>query len=160
VTDISGGEARPRIETSVAADKLLEQTFKALEGAHFVGKGDRQKVQQMLAEFEWLMKTAMEQATQDYAGGDLTIDPSLSLRKQSERSDSAKSLLKQSERSDSAKSLLKQSERSDQPDPDAAEAPPSQHEADEVELTEIMSTASGERTPLSGGKRRSFIDYI
>ena len=49
LTDISGGVACPR-EPAASAEKLLAETVHAIEGATFVGKGDKTVVQQMLAE--------------------------------------------------------------------------------------------------------------
>jgi len=76
VTDISGGEIRPR-EISESPQKLLEATVEAIKHAKFVGKGDKPLVQQMLAEIEWTMKMAMEQAeqAQNAHAHDLSIDP-------------------------------------------------------------------------------------
>jgi hypothetical protein len=61
VTDISGGEVR-KVD-KVGHRELLAEAMRDISGATFVGKGEAEMVQQMLAEFEWLMKTAMEQAT-------------------------------------------------------------------------------------------------
>jgi hypothetical protein len=42
-------------------------------------------VQQLLAELEWTMKTAMEQATEDHTEGGLTIDPAVTRALKRER---------------------------------------------------------------------------
>jgi hypothetical protein len=39
--------------------ELLEEAFDAIEGGTFVGKGDRVFVQYRLAEFEWIIRSAM-----------------------------------------------------------------------------------------------------
>ena len=74
LTDISGGKVRIVTESEEPV-ALLQQTIEAIDGAHFVGKGDRPQVHQSLCKFEWLMKVAVEQATADVAGLGLTVDP-------------------------------------------------------------------------------------
>ena len=57
------------------------RTMRALfrhESTRFVGKGDKRMVQQQLAELEWRMKTAMEQAEQALQANVLSVDPRLS----------------------------------------------------------------------------------
>ena len=58
LTDLSGGEARAVVVT-VEPVELLEETFEKIEGATFVGKGDREFVQYLLAGFEWTIRSAM-----------------------------------------------------------------------------------------------------
>ena len=60
LTDISDGQVR-RVAVDDAPVTVLEAAFADIDGATFVGRGDRPKVQFMLAELEWIMKTAMEQ---------------------------------------------------------------------------------------------------
>ena len=74
-TDISGGETRP-VEITEQPEALLAATTDAIEHAKFVGKADKPMVQQLLAELEWIMKTAAEQATAQHAASGLTVDPS------------------------------------------------------------------------------------
>ena len=60
----------------------FDESFWALgneAGATFQGKGEAATVQQMFAEFEWVLKTAMEQATQHAESG-LTVAPSVARR--------------------------------------------------------------------------------
>ena len=76
VIDISGGEIRPRIITEDAAT-LLQSTTDEISSAKFVGRGEHAKVQQMLAEVEWTMKTAMEQAELAQNLSTLSVDPRL-----------------------------------------------------------------------------------
>ena len=51
-------------EINESPEKLLQETTEAIKHAKFVGMGDKPKVQQMLAELDWTMKTAMEEAEQ------------------------------------------------------------------------------------------------
>ena len=74
LTDISGGEVRA-VTTAEEPAQLLQRTIEDVEHAHFVGKADGKAVHQMLCEFEWTMKVAVEQATLDVAGTGLTVDP-------------------------------------------------------------------------------------
>ena len=74
LTDISGGEVRA-VTTAEEPAQLLQRTIEDVEHAHFVGKADGKVVHQMLCEFEWTMKVAVEQATLDVAGTGLTVDP-------------------------------------------------------------------------------------
>jgi len=60
--------------------KLLEQTVGDLEGAAFVGKGDCDTVKQLLAVFEWDMRTALARATADYAVTGQTVDAAMRKR--------------------------------------------------------------------------------
>ena len=57
---------------------LFAESLEAIKGATFIGKGDKDMVQQMLAEFEWIMHCAVEQAELAADGLDLTTDPKLS----------------------------------------------------------------------------------
>jgi hypothetical protein len=80
VTDISGGEART-VTWDVEPAELLEQTFDAIEGATFVGKADRVFVQYRLAEFEWIIRSAMLLATeQAQSEHDLSAEPAMARR--------------------------------------------------------------------------------
>jgi len=69
-----GGAAVPR-EAPPSSEKLLQETLDAIDGATFVGKGDGEKVQQMLNELVWVLRAAVEQSTMNHAESDLTIDP-------------------------------------------------------------------------------------
>ena len=108
VIDISGGEVHLVVPTDDEPYTLLDQTFRDIRGAHFVGKGDKElvrnahchlflvisdvvhltlpsactptsQVQQMLAELEWIMKSAVERTlanqAQDSVRASLTVDP-------------------------------------------------------------------------------------
>ena len=76
VIDISDGEIRPRV-ISEPPEVLLNTAINAIEHATFVGKGDQPMVQQMLAELEWTMKTAMDEAELAHKAHELSIDPKL-----------------------------------------------------------------------------------
>ena len=73
LTDISDGQVR-RVAIDDAPVTVLETAFADIDGATFVGRGDRPKVQFMLAELEWIMKTAMEHvmAARSGAPGSMT----------------------------------------------------------------------------------------
>jgi hypothetical protein len=62
---LSDGKRRRRMSTIIGvtddAAKLVQATMLEIDDAKFVGKGDKTKVKQMLAELNWIMKTAMEQ---------------------------------------------------------------------------------------------------
>ena len=79
LTDLSSGDAEVVV---VDADplKLLEQTVGDLEGAAFVGKGDCDTVKQLLAVFEWDMRTALARVTADYAVTGQTVDAAMRKR--------------------------------------------------------------------------------
>ena len=72
VFDISGDANVPHPASEPPA-RVLDHGMKALHGAHFVGKGDREVVQAMLGDLEWTMKTAIDEALDLQSGGDLTI---------------------------------------------------------------------------------------
>jgi hypothetical protein len=77
VTDISGGETKV-MRWDVEPAELLEEAFDAIEEATFVGKGDRAFVQYRLAEFEWIIRSAMLLATEQahgHHGG--SVEPTL-----------------------------------------------------------------------------------
>jgi len=184
LTDISDGKAI-RVEPSAPADEVLRQALEALEGAHFVGKGDRALVKQMAENFEWIMLKSTEQALANHASSGLTLPPEVLTEVLSKREtevvrevlklkDSPCSKLQTILHAALVASPLHRPRRRysemdagshvemgrAEEDPETAEAPTSQHEADEVEPTETMSTASGERTSLSEGKQHSFSDHI
>jgi len=80
VTDISGGVVRT-VLWDVEPAELLEQTFDAIEGATFVGKGDRDFVQALLADFEWVIRSAMLLATeQAQSKHDSSAEPAMTRR--------------------------------------------------------------------------------
>ena len=76
LNDISGGGVHI-VTVSEEPAELLKQTFDDIQNATFVGKGDKETVQQTLAVFEWDMKMAAEQATEHTAESDLTVDPAV-----------------------------------------------------------------------------------
>ena len=53
--------------------QVLREAIAAIESARFTGKGDRIKVQHMLAEIEWIVRYTFEQALEDYATSGVTI---------------------------------------------------------------------------------------
>jgi hypothetical protein len=63
--DISDGKVR-KVDVDESFVAVLKQTSDDLEIAKFVGKGVAEKVKQLLAELEWSMHMAMEQATADH----------------------------------------------------------------------------------------------
>jgi hypothetical protein len=80
VTDISGGEART-VTWDVEPVQLLEEAFDAIENATFVGKGDRVFVQYRLAEFEWIIRSAMLLVAElAQSEQDLSAEPTMALR--------------------------------------------------------------------------------
>jgi hypothetical protein len=75
LTDISGGETKV-MTWDVEPAELLEEAFDAIERATFVGKGDRAFVQYRLAEFEWIIRSAMLLATeQSHGDGEASVEP-------------------------------------------------------------------------------------
>jgi hypothetical protein len=75
IIDISGDVAQPSV-VNAAPTELLAATIENINGAKFVGKGDKPMVQHMLSELDWIMKTAAEQATARHAAeSGLTVDP-------------------------------------------------------------------------------------
>jgi len=80
VTDISGGETHA-VTWDVEPTELLEEAFDAIENATFVGKGDREFVQYRLAEFEWIIRSAMLLATeQAQSERDASVEPATAWR--------------------------------------------------------------------------------
>lgn len=78
LTDISGGAVQPRMVND-DPEALLLQTFRDIEGAHFIGKGDKPMVHHMLGQFEFIMKWAVDECLR-LADTDLTIDPAVTRR--------------------------------------------------------------------------------
>mmetsp|Transcript_77937 Transcript_77937/g.154850 ORF Transcript_77937/g.154850 Transcript_77937/m.154850 type:complete len:128 (+) Transcript_77937:3688-4071(+) len=70
------GQGVPR-KASASTETLLEETIDALKHATFIGKGDGDKVVQMLLELDWKLESAVELATTNLAETDLTVDPKL-----------------------------------------------------------------------------------
>ena len=63
--------------------RVLRETSRAIgdtERTKFTGKGDREAVQGMLAELEWVMKTAFDQMLEVASEGEAEPDPSLRTR--------------------------------------------------------------------------------
>ena len=75
MTDISGGQMRPR-QVTERPEALLKATQRDIEHATFVGKGDQPKVQLMLAELEWTMRTAFDQLLEVLTENEAEPDPS------------------------------------------------------------------------------------
>ena len=74
--DLSDGQVRV-CTTNESPDKLLKVTAAAIQHATFTGKGDKPVVIQLLAELEWTMKMAMDEAELAQNKLDLSIDPKL-----------------------------------------------------------------------------------
>jgi len=72
VLNISNGTCEAR-EVTASPIELLRRTVEAISKAKFTGKGDKPVVQQMMSEFEWLIKTAVESAQVDPL--EVTLDP-------------------------------------------------------------------------------------
>lgn len=78
VTDISDGKVEVRTFSSDESPAdLRARLFRDIEGATFVGKGDKRMVQQMLFKFEWIMKMAVDGAAAMDPKSGLTIDPAV-----------------------------------------------------------------------------------
>jgi len=75
LTDISAGKARA-VLISEEPRELLKRTSEDLLDANFVGKGDKERVANMLDWFEWIMARSMRRALIDYKEDDVTPDPS------------------------------------------------------------------------------------
>ena len=75
ISEIGDGCVRPRRVPSETPEELLTTTLTDLEDAAFVGRGEFRRVQQMLSELEWIIKTALERATLQYAESGLTVAP-------------------------------------------------------------------------------------
>ena len=58
-------------------DELLHEAVGQIEKARFVGKGDKQAVQLMLASFEWVMKEAVVSTIEKQLDGFVQVDPRL-----------------------------------------------------------------------------------
>ena len=81
VIDISacaqeGGRARV-MEVEGDPAQLLDETVRAVRGAVFTGKGDKEVVVAMLERFAWIVDTARVRALQVAAAGrlELSVDP-------------------------------------------------------------------------------------
>ncbi|EOD27499.1 hypothetical protein EMIHUDRAFT_366582, partial [Emiliania huxleyi CCMP1516] len=74
VYDIGGPEPVAR---SCASPPLtvLEEAFAAIGSSRFTGKGDAAKVLQMLAEFEWVVRSTFQQALECHARSGATLPP-------------------------------------------------------------------------------------
>jgi len=84
VIDISGGRVVPFKPVSKPS-AMLKATTQAIEAARFTGKGDLFIVQQMLAEFEYTIQSAVGQASIYNAASGLTPDPSVLRKVRAER---------------------------------------------------------------------------
>ena len=74
LVDITDGRTVAR-EVLQSPEALLKATSDAIGGAHFAVEADRARVQAMMADLEWTMKTAVEDGLKDHAESGLTIDP-------------------------------------------------------------------------------------
>ena len=81
--DLTGGMAEVRVIND-DPEKLLDSTMRALGAARFTFPSDRDMACTMMEDFEWTIKTAIEQAmAQDPTSGGLTVPPSVA--RQAER---------------------------------------------------------------------------
>ena len=93
LSEIDGEETRA-CEAADSPRRVLRQTSRAIAEARFTGKGDREAVQLMLAELEWLMKTAFDQLLEVLAESEAEPDPSqLAASRPTARDDGAARLL-------------------------------------------------------------------
>ncbi len=75
LSEIDGDEARA-CEAADSPRRVLRQTSRAIAEARFTGKGDREAVQLMVDELEWLMKTAFDQLLEVLTENEAEPDPS------------------------------------------------------------------------------------
>ena len=75
LSEIDGEEALV-CEVTDSPWRVLRQMSRAIAEARFTGKGDREVVQLMLAELEWIMRTAFDQLLEVLCEGDAEPDPS------------------------------------------------------------------------------------
>ena len=78
--------------------EYLSQALEAIEHAAFTGKGDKPKVQLLLAKLEWLIRSAVEEDASISGRGGRTVDPAV-VRRSRERA-------KKEERDDDGVELL------------------------------------------------------
>ena len=83
VIDITnGGVAEPRlIEEDPMA--LLDRTMDELGKARFTFPSDKTMAVEMMQQFEWTIKTAMEEAELALNAAELTVDPAIERRERS-----------------------------------------------------------------------------
>jgi hypothetical protein len=62
-------------------EEHLDQALVAIERANFTGKSDKSKVQQLLANLEWLIRGAVEEDAANRGLGGRTIDPAILRRR-------------------------------------------------------------------------------
>ena len=70
-----GGEAPVARECSLPPRVVLDEACRAIAKARFTGKADRVMVPQMLAEFEWIVRSTFEQALEQHADSGVAIRP-------------------------------------------------------------------------------------
>lgn len=79
LTDISGDATRVR-HVKEEPGRVLARTVADVDGAKFVGAGDKIVVQALLHRIDWLMKTAMEEAELAQQVSDRALDPLMQRR--------------------------------------------------------------------------------
>ena len=70
-----GGEAPVARECSLPPKEVLDEARRAIAKARFTGKADKVMVPQMLAEFEWIVRSTFEQALEQHADSGVAIRP-------------------------------------------------------------------------------------
>lgn len=73
---VHGGPCESVCVDHCSPEQLLEEAVAAVDGAVFVGKADKHKVQAM-HRFEWVVQTSGERVRQQAEGGDLSFHPRL-----------------------------------------------------------------------------------
>ena len=62
-------------ECSLPPRVVLDEACRAIAKARFTGKADRVMVPQMLAEFEWIVRSTFEQGLEQHADSGVAIRP-------------------------------------------------------------------------------------
>ena len=89
ITGCTTADAKPEVlERSEEPTAVLEETMRMLARCRFTFPSDRTMAEEMMADFEWTIKSAMEQAELAQNAHVLTIDPKL-LRSESAERDEA-----------------------------------------------------------------------
>ena len=80
VIDITGDAPEERRFTDVDPLELLDRTMRELSVARFTFPSDKAMAEEMMAGFEWTIKSAMEQAELAQHADLLTVDPAVERR--------------------------------------------------------------------------------
>ena len=78
--DITGDTPEERRFTDVDPLELLDRTMRELSVARFTFPSDKAMAEEMMAGFEWTIKSAMEQAELAQHADLLTVDPAVERR--------------------------------------------------------------------------------